>query len=46
MKKLDLNENYYYLLCKRNASAKVILQENGFEVYNGGGWTELQKKLK
>jgi phage shock protein E len=31
----------------RSASAKNILKSNGFtEVYNGGGWTNLQKKIK
>ncbi len=29
----------------RSASAKSILQNAGFEVYNGGGWQSLQKKL-
>jgi len=29
----------------RSASAKSILKQNGFEVYNGGGWTALQHKL-
>ena len=30
----------------RSASAKNILQSNGFaEVYNGGGWFSLQNKL-
>ncbi len=30
----------------RSASAKNILQSNGFEVvHNGGGWTDLQRKL-
>ncbi|MFT3701235.1 MAG: rhodanese-like domain-containing protein [Agriterribacter sp.] len=30
----------------RSASAKTILQSNGFtEVYNGGGWMNLQKKI-
>lgn len=29
----------------RSASAKEILQNNGFEVYNGGGWSSLQNKL-
>ena len=29
----------------RSASAKGILQKNGFEVYNGGGWSSLQSKL-
>lgn len=31
----------------RSASAKNILQSNGYtEVYNGGGWYSLQSKLK
>jgi rhodanese-related sulfurtransferase len=31
----------------RSASAKSMLQSNGFsQVYNGGGWTTLQKNLK
>lgn len=31
----------------RSASAKSILKSNGFEnVYNGGGWSSLQHKLK
>jgi rhodanese-related sulfurtransferase len=31
----------------RSASAKSMLQANGFsQVYNGGGWTTLQKNLK
>jgi len=31
----------------RSLSAKSLLAANGFtEVYNGGGWTSLQKKLK
>jgi len=30
----------------RSASAKTILKSNGFaEVYNGGGWMGLQKKI-
>jgi rhodanese-related sulfurtransferase len=30
----------------RSASAKSILQSNGFtEVYNGGGWSSLQNKI-
>lgn len=30
----------------RSATAKSILQSNGFEnVYNGGGWASLQNKL-
>lgn len=31
----------------RSASARSILKQNGFkEVYNGGGWSSLQYKLK
>jgi rhodanese-related sulfurtransferase len=31
----------------RSASAKGILKANGYaEVYNGGGWAALQRKLK
>lgn len=29
----------------RSASAKGILQNNGFEVYNGGGWSSLKHQL-
>jgi rhodanese-related sulfurtransferase len=30
----------------RSASAKSILQSNGFtQVYNGGGWSSLQNKI-
>ncbi|MFM6951936.1 MAG: rhodanese-like domain-containing protein [Bacteroidota bacterium] len=29
----------------RSASAKGILQNNGYEVYNGGGWSSLKSKL-
>lgn len=29
----------------RSASAKIILQNAGFEAYNGGSWLDLQKKL-
>ena len=30
----------------RSASAANILSGKGYEVYNGGGWQSLQKKLK
>lgn len=30
----------------RSSSAKSILKGEGFEVYNGGGWQSLQRKLK
>jgi phage shock protein E len=29
----------------RSASAKGILQSNGYEAYNGGGWMSLQNKI-
>ena len=29
----------------RSVSAKGILQNNGFEVYNGGAWSSLQNKI-
>lgn len=29
----------------RSASARGILQNHGFEVYNGGGWSSLQNKI-
>ncbi len=35
-------------VCKsgvRSSSARKILQKSGIEVYNGGGWTSLQKKI-
>ncbi len=31
----------------RSATAKNVLEDNGFtEVYNGGGWSSLQRKIK
>lgn len=30
----------------RSASARAMLQAKGYEVYNGGGWTGLQHKLR
>ena len=30
----------------RSGSAKTILQDAGFEAYNGGGWSNLEKKLQ
>ncbi len=30
----------------RSSSAKSVLKSNGFEAYNGGGWTSLQSKIK
>lgn len=45
-----LNKHQTVITCcasgMRSASAKSILQANGFtEVYNGGGWRNLQNKL-
>lgn len=47
MKKLDLKKPIITCCASgmRSASAKAILKQNGFEVYNGGGWNALQKKL-
>lgn len=47
MKKMDLKKPIITCCASgmRSASAKTILQENGFEVYNGGGWSSLQKKI-
>lgn len=47
MKKLDLKKPIITCCASgmRSASAKAILKQNGFEVYNGGGWIALQKKL-
>lgn len=50
-KKLStLNKNHTIIVCCasgiRSASAKTLLQKNGFQsVYNGGGWKTLEKKL-
>ena len=30
----------------RSSSAKAILELNGFRVYNGGGWSSLNRKLQ
>lgn len=47
MKKLDLKKPIITCCASgmRSASAKAILKQNGFEVYNGGGWIALQKKI-
>ena len=47
MKKMDLKKPIITCCASgmRSASAKSILKQNGFEVYNGGGWTALQHKL-
>lgn len=47
MKKLDVKKPIITCCASgmRSASAKTILKENGFEVYNGGGWKSLEKKL-
>ena len=48
MKKLDLKKPIITCCASgmRSASAKSILQQNGFEAYNGGGWSSLQNKLQ
>jgi phage shock protein E len=30
----------------RSGSAKDLLQSKGYKVYNGGGWSSLERKLK
>ena len=47
MKKLDVKKPVITCCASgmRSSSAKAILQQNGFEVYNGGGWSSLQNKL-
>ena len=30
----------------RSASAQLMLKQKGFEVYNGGGWRNLKKKIE
>ena len=47
MKKLDLKKPIITCCASgmRSSSAKSILKQNGFEAYNGGGWTSLQNKL-
>lgn len=30
----------------RSSSAKTILQSKGYVVYNGGGWTSLERKIR
>lgn len=48
MKKIDLKKTVITCCASgmRSASAKAILKQNGYEVYNGGGWSSLQSKLK
>lgn len=45
-----LNKNKPVITCcasgMRSASAKGILANKGFEVYNGGGWASLQSKIR
>ncbi|MBU8883437.1 sulfurtransferase [Flavobacteriaceae bacterium JJC] len=47
MKKMDLKKPVITCCASgmRSSSAKVLLEQNGFEAYNGGGWLSLQKKL-
>lgn len=48
MKTLDLKKPVITCCASgmRSASAKSILNQNGFEAYNGGGWISLEKKLE
>lgn len=43
------NKNKIIITCcrsgMRSGQAKSILQKNGIEVYNGGGWESLQSKI-
>lgn len=47
MKKLDPKKPVITCCASgmRSASAKTILEQNGFEAYNGGGWSSLKSKL-
>ncbi|QDP85108.1 rhodanese-like domain-containing protein [Chryseobacterium sp. SNU WT5] len=47
MKKLDLKKPIITCCASgmRSSSAKAILEQNGFQVYNGGGWSSLENKL-
>ena len=47
MKKLDLKKPIITCCASgmRSASAKIILEQNGFEAYNGGNWKSLESKL-
>lgn len=47
MKKLDVKKPIITCCASgmRSASAKSLLQQNGFEEHNGGGWASLQNKL-
>lgn len=47
LKKLDVKKPIITCCASgmRSKSAKSILEQNGFQVYNGGGWSSLQNKL-
>lgn len=47
LKKLDVKKPIITCCASgmRSSSAKSILEQNGFKVYNGGGWSSLQNKL-
>ena len=44
-----INKNKPVITCcasgMRSASAKGILQNNGFDVHNGGGWSSLKNQI-
>lgn len=48
MKKLDQKKPIITCCASgmRSSSAKAILEQNGFVVHNGGGWSSLQNKLQ
>ena len=45
-----INKNKPVITCcasgVRSGSAKTMLKNQGYEVYNGGGWLSLQNKLR
>lgn len=47
MKKLDAKKPVITCCASgmRSASAATILKQNGFDAYNGGGWSSLNSKL-
>jgi rhodanese-related sulfurtransferase len=49
IEKLKIDKSKPIITCcasgMRSASAKRILEQQGFEVYNGGGWHSLKNRL-
>ncbi|WP_226063450.1 rhodanese-like domain-containing protein [Kaistella polysaccharea] len=48
MKKFDVKKPIITCCASgmRSASAKSILEQNGFQAYNGGSWNALENKIK